>query len=76
MALSIVNEIKFSLTDDYKLPGIAPEIAKEARGAEKTVIGGILQNEKSFKQHLAYLSYSLRAAQSAFCDPEVVAATP
>jgi hypothetical protein len=59
MALNIVSEIKFSLTDDYKLPGIAPEIANEAREAEKMIIGGILQNAKSFKQQLAYLSYPL-----------------
>jgi hypothetical protein len=34
------------LTDDYKLPGVAPEIAKEARDAAKQVIAGVLQNSK------------------------------
>ena len=30
--------------DDYKLPGVAPEIAQEARDAAKQVIAGVLQN--------------------------------
>jgi hypothetical protein len=37
------------------------------------VIGGILQNAKSFKQPLAYLSYPLRAPQLAFRDPVMIA---
>jgi hypothetical protein len=36
------------LTDDYKLSGVAPEIAKEARDAAKVVIGSVLQNPKPF----------------------------
>jgi hypothetical protein len=36
------------LTDDYKLSGIAPETAKEARAAAKQVIAGVLQNPKPF----------------------------
>jgi hypothetical protein len=34
------------LADDYKLPGMAPEIAQEARAAAKQVIAGVLQNSK------------------------------
>jgi hypothetical protein len=41
-----VKKALFDLTDDYDLPGVAPEIAKEARDAAKLVIGGILQNAK------------------------------
>jgi hypothetical protein len=39
------------LADNYNLPGLAPEIAQEARDAAKKVIAGVLQNPKSFKQH-------------------------
>ena len=34
------------LADDYKLPGVAPGIAQEARSAAKQVIAGVLQNSK------------------------------
>jgi hypothetical protein len=34
------------LADDYKLSGVAPEIALEARKAAKQVIAGVLQNSK------------------------------
>jgi hypothetical protein len=36
------------LADDYKLPGVAPEMAQEARDAAKQVIAGVLQNSKPF----------------------------
>jgi hypothetical protein len=36
------------LADDYKLPGVAPEIAQEARDTAKQVIAGVLQNSKPF----------------------------
>jgi hypothetical protein len=42
-----VKKALFDLTDDYNLPGVAPEIAKEARDAAKLIIGGVLQNSKS-----------------------------
>jgi hypothetical protein len=38
------------LADDYKLPGVAPEIAQEARSAAKQVIAGVLQNSKPFSR--------------------------
>jgi hypothetical protein len=38
------------IADDYKLPGIAPEIAREARDAAKQVIAGVLQNAKPFNR--------------------------
>ena len=38
------------LADDYKLPGVAPEIAQEARDAAKQVIAGVLQNSKPFNR--------------------------
>jgi hypothetical protein len=38
------------LADDYKLPGVAPEIAQEARDAAKQVIAGVLQNAKPFNR--------------------------
>ena len=38
------------LADDYKLPGVSPEIVQEARDAAKQVIAGVLQNSKSFKR--------------------------
>ena len=46
-----VKKALFDLTNDYDLPGVAPEIAKEARDAAKLVIGGILQNPRPFKQN-------------------------
>ena len=46
-----VKKALFDLTDDYGLPGVAPEIAKEARDSAKLVIGGILQNPRPFKQN-------------------------
>jgi hypothetical protein len=38
------------LADDYKLPGVAPAIAQEARNAAKQVIAGVLQNTKPFNR--------------------------
>jgi hypothetical protein len=38
------------LADDYKLPGVAPETAQEARDAAKRVIAGVLQNSKPFSR--------------------------
>jgi hypothetical protein len=32
------------LADDYKLPGVAPEIAQEARAAAKQIIAVVLAN--------------------------------
>jgi hypothetical protein len=46
-----VKKALFDLTDDYNLPGVAPEMAKEARDAAKQVIAGVLQNTKPFKQN-------------------------
>jgi hypothetical protein len=45
-----VKKALFALTDDYNLPGIAPETAKEARDAAKQVIAGVLQNPKPLTQ--------------------------
>jgi hypothetical protein len=36
------------LSDDTNLPGVAPEVAKEARDAAKQVIAGVLQNVRPF----------------------------
>jgi hypothetical protein len=41
-----VKQALFDLTDNYKVPGVAPEIVKEAREAAKQVIAGVLQNVK------------------------------
>jgi hypothetical protein len=38
------------LADDYKLPGVAPERAQEARHAANQVIAGVLQNSKPFSR--------------------------
>ena len=43
-----VRKALCDLADDYKLPGVAPEIAQEARNAAKQVIAGVLQNSKPF----------------------------
>ena len=48
---SDVKKALFDLSDGYDLPGLAPEIAKEARDAAKLVIGGILRNPRPFKQN-------------------------
>jgi hypothetical protein len=39
-----VKKALLVLTDDYNLPGVAPETAKEARDAAKQIITGVLQN--------------------------------
>ena len=38
------------LADEFKPPGVAPEIAQEARDAAKQVIAGVLQNSKPFNR--------------------------
>jgi hypothetical protein len=43
-----VKKALLDLADDYKLPRISPETAKEARDAAKKVIAGVLQNPKPF----------------------------
>ncbi|MDB5604264.1 MAG: hypothetical protein JWP25_1164 [Bradyrhizobium sp.] len=43
-----VKKALLDLADDYNLPGVAPETAKEARDAAKQVIAGVLQNVKPF----------------------------
>jgi hypothetical protein len=45
-----VKQALFDLTDNYKVPGVAPEIVKEAREAAKLVIAGVLQNTKALAQ--------------------------
>jgi hypothetical protein len=45
-----VKKALLDLADDYNLPGVAPEMAKEARHAAKQVIAGILQNPKPLNQ--------------------------
>ena len=45
-----VKEALYDLTDNYSLPGVAPEMAKEARDAAKQIIAGFLQNPKPFTQ--------------------------
>jgi hypothetical protein len=41
-----VKKALCDLADNYKLPGVAPEMAKEARDAAKQVIASVLQNPK------------------------------
>jgi hypothetical protein len=43
---SDVKKALLDLTEDYNLPGIAPETAREARDTAKQVINGILANAK------------------------------
>jgi hypothetical protein len=45
-----VKKALCDLTDDYNLPGVAPETAKEARDAAKQIIAGVLQNLKPLNQ--------------------------
>jgi hypothetical protein len=45
-----VKKALLDLTDDYNLPGVAPEMAKEARDAAKQIIAGVLQNLKPLNQ--------------------------
>lgn len=45
-----VKKALHALTDNYGLPGVAPEMAKEARDAAKQIIAGVLQNPKPFTQ--------------------------
>jgi hypothetical protein len=41
-----VKNALFDLTDNYSLPRIASDVARDARDSAKLVIGGILQNLK------------------------------
>jgi hypothetical protein len=41
-----VKKALCDLTDNYNLPGVTPEMAKEARDAAKQIIAGVLQNPK------------------------------
>jgi hypothetical protein len=45
-----VKKALHDLTDNYSLPGITTEMAKEARDAAKQTIGGVLQNPKPLTQ--------------------------
>jgi hypothetical protein len=46
-----VKKALLDLTDDYNLPGIPPDTAKEARGTAKQIINGILAGGKPLKRH-------------------------
>jgi hypothetical protein len=46
-----VRKALCDLTDDYKLPGIAPEMAKEARASAKQIIAGVLQDDPRSSVH-------------------------
>jgi hypothetical protein len=46
---SDVRKALLDLTDDYKLPGISPEAAREARDTAEQVINGVLANAKPIK---------------------------
>jgi hypothetical protein len=46
-----VKKALLDLTDDYNLPGIAPDTAREARKAAKQIINGILASAKPIKRH-------------------------
>jgi hypothetical protein len=43
-----VKQALYDLTDNYSLPEVAPEMAREARDAAKQIIAGVLQNPKPF----------------------------
>jgi hypothetical protein len=45
-----VKKALFDLVDNYSLPAVAPEMAKEAHDAAKQIIAGVLQNPKPFTQ--------------------------
>jgi len=46
---SDVRKALLDLTDDYNLPGIAPETAREARDTAKQIISSILANAKPIR---------------------------
>jgi hypothetical protein len=46
-----VKRALLDLTDDYNLPGIPPDTAKEARDTAKQIINGILAGGKPLKRH-------------------------
>jgi hypothetical protein len=43
-----VKKALFDLADNYSLPGVAREMANEARDAAKQIIAGVLQNPQPF----------------------------
>jgi hypothetical protein len=45
-----VKKALYDLTDNYNLPEITAEMAREARDAAKQVIAGVLQNPKPLTQ--------------------------
>ena len=46
-----VRKALLDLTDDYNLPGIPPDTAREARDTAKQIIKGVLQSAKLLHQH-------------------------
>ena len=48
---SDVKKALLDLTDDYNLPGIPPDTAREARDTAKQIINGILASAKPIKRH-------------------------
>jgi hypothetical protein len=46
-----VKKALLDLSDDYKLAGIPPETAREARDAAKQIINGVLASPNPMKQH-------------------------
>jgi hypothetical protein len=45
-----VKKALLDLTDDYNLPGIPPDTAKEARDIAKQIVNGILASGKPLKR--------------------------
>jgi hypothetical protein len=46
-----VRKALCDLTENYDLPGIAPEMAKEARKSAKQIIAGVLQDDPRSSVH-------------------------
>jgi hypothetical protein len=46
-----VRKALLDLTDDYNLPGIPDDTAREARDTAKQIIKGVLQSAKPLHQH-------------------------
>jgi hypothetical protein len=46
-----VKTALLDLTDDYDLPGVPSDTAREARDTAKQIINGILASAKPIKQH-------------------------
>jgi hypothetical protein len=49
--LTEVRKALLDLTDDYNLPGIPDDTAREARDTAKQIIEGVLQSAKPLNQH-------------------------